>query len=252
MGLRTTHIRPIFHRILANKGKHAAIGSRNWLIEREVRYGGYVSGVRRNIVSQFDRRNPEQLATGEMIGGDRMSPLHHDYGRLYEDILAPFVHCRHRLTIVECGILRGTGLAIWSDLFPQGRIVGLDIDLGHFNSHYDKLISRGAFSNGYPELYEYDSYVDNRTFLANILKGDAIDIFIDDASHSNESILTNFRSAKIHLARNFVYVIEDNLPVYDHFKNEFPQFTTIIPKLSKFGIARKNRNKSFIVVTPPK
>ncbi len=66
-----------------------------------------------------------------MRGGDRMSPLRHNYGRYYEHALRPFVG-REDVTLVELGILTGIGLAVWTDLFPHGRIIGLDIDLSHF------------------------------------------------------------------------------------------------------------------------
>ena len=250
MGIRRTLLRPLAHQILVRKGKHAVPGTRSWFVEREIHYGGYISGVRRNLISPFDPRTPEQRSAGGMTGGDRMSPLHHDYGRWYEKFFAPFLNKSQQLTIVECGILRGTGLAMWSDLFPQARIIGLDIDLSNFNSHLSYLNTKGAFGLADPEVYEYDSYKDNQSNLTKILKGDSIDIFIDDAAHTNESILMNFNSVRFHLARQFVYVIEDNLSVYEQFRNEFPQYKLIKPRLPKFGISSKYRTTSFIVVSP--
>lgn len=61
-----------------------------------------------------------------MIGGDRM--LHHGYAKKYAEYLLPFLNRVQPVTVLECGILRDTGIAIWCDLFQEGRIIGLDID----------------------------------------------------------------------------------------------------------------------------
>ena len=63
------------------------------------------------------------------------------------------------LIIAEFGILKGTGLAIWCDLFPDARVIGLDIDLGHFEENRSTLERRGAFKQNKPELHEYDQLV---------------------------------------------------------------------------------------------
>ena len=76
-----------------------------------------------------------------MMGGDRM--LHHGYGPTYARYLQPFVGARN-LTVAEFGILNGTGLAIWCDLFTDARVIGLDIDLSHFEGNRSALERRGG------------------------------------------------------------------------------------------------------------
>ena len=165
-------------------------GTANWLIEREIRYGGFVSGVPRQRISEFE---PRDMPPG-IIGGDRFSPPHHNYGRVYQRHLARFLSNRSSVVLIEAGILRGTGLAIWSELFPHGRIIGLDIDLSHFFANFESLIARGGTNNRNYEVHVYDAYVDNRQHFADILQGDIIDIFIDDAAHTDESVLMTFQS----------------------------------------------------------
>ena len=64
-----------------------------------------------------------------MRGGDRM--LFNGYAKDYSRYLKSF-DCDRRLIVAEFGILRGNGLAIWCDLFPNARVLGFDIDTSHF------------------------------------------------------------------------------------------------------------------------
>ena len=123
---------------LACLGRWSKPGTRSWLVERELRYGGYVTGLKRYRISELDGRDLRWDRHG-MTGGDRMNPRRHNYGGLYAKYLGPFVESGAPVTVVEVGILQGTGLAIWSDLFPNGRVVGLDIDLTHFESNLGLL-----------------------------------------------------------------------------------------------------------------
>jgi hypothetical protein len=182
-------------------------GSGDWLIRSEVNYGGYVTNVARRRVSPRDARATEQLAFWGMTGGDRM--LHHRYAPTYARYLAPFVGARD-LTVAEFGILKGTGLAIWCDLFPGARVIGFDIDLSHFEENRSALVKRGAFRHNEPDLHEYDQLASGRERLGQILGGNVLDIVIDDGLHSTESIVTTWRSVELYLAPRFVYFIEDH------------------------------------------
>jgi hypothetical protein len=198
-----------------------ARGSTKWLIRSEVSYGGLVTNVPRRRVSALDTRSPEELAFGGMAGGDRM--LHHGYGKTYAHYLSAFLD-EPRLTVAEFGILRGTGLAIWCDLFPSARVMGFDIDLSHFEENRATLLRRGAFKHNQPELHEYDQLIDNRERLGEILGGQTLDVVIDDGLHSTESIITTWRSVAPHLSRRFVYFIEDYHGLLDQCPGEFAQF----------------------------
>ena len=138
-----------------------------------------------------------------MTGGDRMSPRRHDYGRTYARYLRPFLESGAPITLAEVGVLQGTGLAIWSDLFPNGRIVGFDIDLTHFESNLNRLSRLGAFKAQNHEAHLFDGFVDNSQYLAQVIQGDALDIVIDDASHADISILATFESFRQCLFKEF-------------------------------------------------
>lgn len=196
-------------------------GTAQWLVRHEVVYGGLVDNVPRRKVSPLDDRTPEQLAFGGMTGGDRM--LHHGYAPLYAHFLAPFL-TDESLVVAEFGILQGTGLALWCDLFPDSRVVGLDIDLSHFEANRSALVRRGAFGRNHPELHEYDQLLANQDVLDEILRGRRLDIVIDDGLHSLKSILMTWRSVKPHLSSRFIYFIEDYENLLDACGDEFAQF----------------------------
>jgi len=159
------------------------------------------------------------------VGGDRM--IHHGYASTYSSCLKPWMRDRNRkLTIVEVGILHGTGLAIWCDLFPNSRCIGLDLNPSFFHEYQSTLISRGAFSLTQPDVYEFDQFADNRERIAEILDGNSIDICIDDGCHHNEAILKTFECINRHLSKEFVYFIEDNSYAYKLLKSKFPLLMT--------------------------
>ena len=198
-------------------------GSVDWLIGTEIKYGGRVTNVPRNKVSPKDPRTKEKIHRGGMSGGDRM--YHHGYAQHYSQYLLPYVKKGKPLTLAEVGILKGTGLAIWCDLFKNGAIIGFDIDLGHIKSNMNNLLNRGAFKNNRPKLYVYDSFLDNTKYLGKILKNRKLDIFIDDSFHASKTILNNLKSVMPYLAEHFVYFAEDNKEVYKEIKARYPHLT---------------------------
>lgn len=193
----------------------------DWLIHKEVTYGGLVTDVERKKVSEFDARSPAQLQFGGMTGGDRM--LHNGYAPVYARYLS-FFHTQQDVRLAEFGILKGSGLAIWCDLFPHGRILGLDIDLSHYQGNVAFLRRRGAFKRNHPELYEYDQLTDGHNHLAEILKDSSLDIVIDDGLHTLPAILATWRSVCPFLADKFVYFIEDCPGLSDKLGEEFHGF----------------------------
>jgi hypothetical protein len=147
-----------------------------------------------------------------------MSPFFHGYGEAYEEFLKPFLFCREeRLTLVEVGILNGSGLAIWCDLFPNARVIGLDLDLSNFERNRPFLESKGGFAKNSPELFEFDQLdlSKARAILQNVLGGSKVDIAIDDGCHSMESIEITFAAMLPHMSNPFVYFIEDNFDTFD-------------------------------------
>jgi hypothetical protein len=193
-------------------------GSPDWLTRTEIIYGGLVTDVPRRKVSPLDSRTKQQLMFGGMTGGDRM--LHHGYAAIYATFLQPFLRCREP-AVAEFGVLKGTGLAIWCDLFPHGHVLGFDIDPTHYEANKEELLRRGAFSVNSPEVFEFDQLSGDEEMLARILKGRTLDIVIDDGLHSVDAIVTTWRSVRPHLSSAFVYFIEDFANLLEQCGDEF-------------------------------
>jgi hypothetical protein len=196
---------------IGNKEKYK-LGSEKWLQAAELQFGGYVRGVKQNIVSESDSRSTEDIQSG-MTGGDRM--FFHNYGKHYSKHLNDFVILDpSKLVIAEIGILNGSGLAIWDSLFPGSTLIGFDIDISHTQSNLGNLKHLKAFSEREPELFVFDQFKDNESHLKSILMGRKIDVVIDDGEHSDHAILKSFESFRPFLAEKFVYFIEDNRTVH--------------------------------------
>ncbi len=194
-------------------------GSENWLKAAERHFGGISRNVQHRKKSQHDPRTKTELKKGGMIGGDRM--VHHGYSKHYAKHLLPFL-ADNRKVIVEVGILKGTGLAVWSLLFPHAKIVGMDIDPSHFRENEDALRARGAFSLNEPPIIEFDQLAPDLAKLNEALSDDRIEIFCDDGHHSDEAIMNTLRAVRPYLAENFVYFIEDNETVARKIEAEMP------------------------------
>jgi len=216
----------IFNRLLRlwylSKITNPKKGSAQWLVQSEIKYGGYVRVGSINKVSPNDPRSKDKILAGGMTGGDRMCD--HLYAGKYAKYLKPFVMEKKPITLVEVGILKGSGVAMWCDLFPDSRIIGLDIDLGHIQNNMSYLKDKGAFQNNEPELYLFDQFENNQKLIGDFLNGATIDVFIDDGFHSVESILTTVTSVLPHLSKDFVYIIEDNEEVHTQLKILYPNY----------------------------
>lgn len=198
-------------------------GSSLWFSAVEKKYGGYVTGVERRKVSDMDPRSLTEIKTGGMTGGDRM--FFHSYGDVYAIYLKDYFQNKNiDLTIVEIGILKGSGLALWSEAFPSATIFGFDIDLSHTQENLDNLKKLGAFLQADPKLFYFDQFKSNNVEVINILDGRKIDIAIDDGFHSDETILKTFNSLRDSFAEKFVYFIEDSYTAYDILKIHCAEF----------------------------
>lgn len=173
------------------------------LMDLEQKFGGLVTNVANRKISANDTRTAEELAGG-CTGGDRMTQ--NGYAPVYANYLHRFLERRPH-AIAEIGILRGTGLAIWSDIFPNSRIYGLDIDTSHCEENLGDLRARGAFARREPFLMEYDQMADKWPI------GGSVDVYIDDGLHSDAAILSSLRNALPHLSPGAVCFLEDNRTV---------------------------------------
>jgi alpha-mannosidase len=148
----------------------------------------------------------------------------HDYSYKYSEYLLPLRQSDDLIRILEIGILKGTGLAIWSEYFLNKKIYGFDYDLGNFEINKKFLIDKGAFKDGLPTLAFFDQFADNSLLLQNIFKNTKLDVVIDDAFHSDSSILNTFKELEPYLSKNFVYFIEDNSTVHLKLMKLYPNY----------------------------
>lgn len=144
--------------------------------------------------------------------------------------------------IVECGILKGTGLAVWSELFPETTVVGLDVDLSYTRENLPNLRSLGAFQSDNLKLVEFDQFNPDTSALEKVLFKNSVDIVIDDGFHTNETAMNTFKAMRHYLTDSFVYFVEDI--------SDFASFFTEIEmglKVHRYGeltvIENKKRNQ---------
>lgn len=193
----------------------------NWLKQQEQHFGGFHNKVPRNVVSNLLPLGARLEPTG-MTGGDRMTV--HRYAKAYATHLVRFVEDRFKpYVILECGILKGTGLAMWSTLFPNAQIIGLDIDLTHTENNMEFLKSKGAFESGNLELYEFDQFADNTDLIKQIVNNRTINIAIDDGYHSDYTILNTYDNLEPHLSKDFCYFVEDHRTIYNTLKDKIKE-----------------------------
>jgi len=159
-------------------------------------------------------------------GGDKFSL--HDYGAVYAEY---FDAVKDKpVTLVEVGVLEGTSLAVWSDVFPKGRIIGIDIALEPYHERLPKLKRLGAFSNNNVEVYELDSTKpETGARLKSILGEDTVDIFIDDGCHLTECILSTLANLLPVMGSGGVCLLEDNREVHNQIREEHPFLEVIGP-----------------------
>ena len=121
-------------------------------------------------------------------GGDRCCV--NDYDKIYDRYLP-----EKPKVVVEVGVFTGTGLRVFSDYYPDARIIGLDIspetvkDPGRAEVHYfDQTDPKG---------------------LDKILNGNKIDVVIDDGLHRAFSMVNTYNYFREYLNNDAVYFIED-------------------------------------------
>ncbi len=197
-------------------GKPSELGAELRAIE--TKYGG-VQIVPAQVISPYGGDVPLGYP---QRGGDRM--VLHQYAEPYAKILPQF-ESLSPLVVVEIGILRGAGLAMWCDLFPRARVIGLDIAPRYFWEGERALRALGAFQRNTPEVHQFDELApDAPRRLVEILSGATANVVVDDALHYDEAITGMFRMMQPQLANRFAYFIEDNSTVYAQLSRDYSQY----------------------------
>jgi len=124
----------------------------------------------------------------------------HGYTSLYQRHLKRFRRSRP-ITLLEIGIASGASLRMWSEYFPKGMIVGIDID--------DRRVDA-------PRVQTFQGSQQDPPFLDSVIdRVGPPDVIIDDGSHVGEHIVASFTTLWPRLADGGLYVIEDMHTAYD-------------------------------------
>jgi hypothetical protein len=135
---------------------------------------------------------------------------YHDYTPNYH---AMFARLRDRpLRLLEIGVggygdedRGGESLATWRDYFPNGRIIGIDIQ--------KKVLDLG------PRVRIFQGSQVDGEFLAEVVREEGpFDLIIDDGSHRNEHVVETFKLLFPTLAPGGIYAVEDTQTAF------FPRF----------------------------
>lgn len=191
------------------------------LYEYENFFGGLVTSVVRRQVSKWDPRSPESISTGGCTGGDRFSESTQNYGYAYAKYCFPlFKNATFPYRIAEIGILRGSGIATWSALFPNSMVCGLDIDISHTRENLAHLKIKGAFKFHDPVLSIFDQYQPDTSLIKRLAGNQGFDLVVDDGCHDDVAIYRTIKVFQDYMVSkpSTVYIIEDNFRVHSHIK----------------------------------
>ena len=162
----------------------------------------------KRVVSKLDK--PTTVPTNR--GGDKMHP----HGNNYAPGFAELLDGVQVNTIVELGVLTGVSLAMWCELYPDAKVVGLDVDLSRVE--WDDLVSRGAFKRNRPLMFEWDGFAPEP-----IREVSSIDVFVDDGPHKVEAIRRVAEFVKPLMNVGGRYIVEDVPEAFDVLQQVWPE-----------------------------
>jgi hypothetical protein len=107
--------------------------------------------------------------------------------------------------------LDGSGLALWSDVFPNARLIGLDLRCDLFEANVPTLKELGAFRRRMPIVEIFDAYVPDYKMLKQLFaQAGKINVVFDDGPHTIPAIARTCQALLPHLDNEFTYIVEDN------------------------------------------
>eukprot|EP00930_Biecheleria_cincta_P039540 TRINITY_DN27174_c0_g2_i1.p1 TRINITY_DN27174_c0_g2~~TRINITY_DN27174_c0_g2_i1.p1 ORF type:complete len:1028 (+),score=149.88 TRINITY_DN27174_c0_g2_i1:223-3084(+) len=141
--------------------------------------------------------------------GDKASGWH-DYLGAYERLL---LHLPLSANVLELGVRMGSSLAMWSEYFPLGMVVGVDKNLGTFMTKGQPLLQQhGAFGRGNVQVLQANaSDVSALQVLLDAgISEHFADVIVDDANHWARDQIARFELYFPSVLRpGGVYIIED-------------------------------------------
>jgi len=120
---------------------------------------------------------------------------------IYDRLFERYRHREH-ITIVEVGVRDGGSLELWRALFPNARIIGVDI------MPAAALMRQQGF-----EIYIADQC--DPVFWENFYRDiGPIDILIDDGAHTNRAQIVTVEAALPHVRDGGLILVEDTVTSY--------------------------------------
>lgn len=125
----------------------------------------------------------------------------HSYIDFYESY---FSHKRHRVKLLEIGVMSGSSLLLWSRYFRDYKLIGIDIalDLGQPREFHAELESD-------PGIHLYLGLDSTKDYMPNALRCLDFDFIIDDGNHEFWAQIFTLQSYWPLLMPGGVYFIED-------------------------------------------
>jgi hypothetical protein len=142
----------------------------------------------------MDRNLPSLNVIGLKFGTDKSSK-EHDYLSFYESLFQAIRH--DRITILEIGVLYGASLRVWKEYFPNGTVIGADIDPGVKSYNTARILTEVIDQSNIEDLVQLG------------VKHGPFDIIIEDGSHQWEHQITTFRTLFPFVKNGGLYIVED-------------------------------------------
>jgi hypothetical protein len=183
----------------------------------------------------------EKLGKGkDYRGGDKTS-LGKYFTKTYEELFQPMRNSP--IHLLELGICAGRSLAMWSDYFSHGRIMGVDVHLAPID--HKGLEQLGAFQNKNISFIQHD--IRDSKGLLNKLNSHSFDIVIDDALHKSDQQWKNFLTLFPLVKSKGIYVIEDLVEPELLLQRFYPHLTFLAnPKSIKSSCGKLNIQSLYV------
>lgn len=171
----------------------------------EQKFGGFVKGVVRHTRSHIHQAKGSGIVHQ---GGDRFTGVHNYQGAYAEYLNKLFESQAPIQQVAEVGILMGSGIAMWLDLFPDNKVYGFDIDPSNFEKNRNNLKKLGM-NDANLKIVTMDQTVDNSQMLVDQVGGQ-FTFVVDDGCHTEFCARLTIKSFLPRMTDKFLYIIEDS------------------------------------------
>ena len=146
-------------------------------------------------VGEVDLTELSLQGLADLYGSDK-GTIKHNYTKHYEKIVSELLAGRDRkkakLLVVEAGVACGASLRMWGNYLPASEIIGYDI--------------RPECKTLCTDMKNVEIRVQD---LCKGISPEAVDLFVDDASHIAEDMVAMFINCYRNVTVNGYYIIED-------------------------------------------